>query len=95
MLPHPVMAKRAHPEKWYQQQWCEAHQEQLEVVLSDDTRCDCVTETHAIEFDFGNNWAEAIGQSGWYASRTNKKVGIVLILESVKDLKYWNRLIHT
>ena len=25
-----------------------------------DTRCDCVTGTHAIEFDLGSNWAEAI-----------------------------------
>ena len=33
---------------------------QVEVVLPDGTRCDCVTDAHAIEFDFGNNWAEAI-----------------------------------
>jgi hypothetical protein len=33
------------------------------VVLPDGTRCDCVTDTHAIEFDFGNNWAEAINMS--------------------------------
>jgi hypothetical protein len=30
------------------------------VVLPGGTRCDCVTDTHAIEFDFGDNWAEAI-----------------------------------
>jgi hypothetical protein len=42
-----------HPEKWYQQKWCEAHKGQTEVVLPDGTRCDCVTDTHAIEFDFG------------------------------------------
>jgi len=36
----------------------EAHQGQVEVVLTDGTRCDCVTETHAIEFDFGNGWAD-------------------------------------
>ena len=28
--------------------------------LPDGTRCDCVTDTHAIEFDFGVNWAEAL-----------------------------------
>jgi hypothetical protein len=47
------LAKREYPEKWYQQKWCEAHKGQVEVVLPDGTRCDCVTDTHAIEFDFG------------------------------------------
>jgi len=31
-IPQPLMAKRAHPEKWYQQQWCDANGGQLEVV---------------------------------------------------------------
>jgi hypothetical protein len=48
------LAKREYPEKWYQQKWCEAHKGQVEVVLPDGTRCDCVTDTHAIEFDFGS-----------------------------------------
>ncbi len=62
------------------------------MVLADRTRCDCVTDTHAIEFDFGNNWAEAIGQSAYYSLQTDKKAGIVLILETMKDRKYWIRL---
>jgi hypothetical protein len=53
ILPAPLLAKREHPEKWYQEEWCEAHKGQVEVVLPDGTRCDCVTDTHAIEFDFG------------------------------------------
>jgi hypothetical protein len=56
------------------------------------SRCDCVTDTHAIEFDFGSNWAEAIGQSSYYSIQTKKKAGIVLILESMKDRKFWIRL---
>ena len=92
MVREPVLAKREHPEKWYQQKWCEAQKGQIEVVLPDGTRCDCVTDTHAIEFDFGNNWAEAIGQSAYYALQTGKKAGIVLILETLKDRKYWIRL---
>ncbi len=48
--------------------------------------------THAIEFDFGSGWAEAIGQSTYYSSMTKKKAGIVLILETMKDRKYWIRL---
>lgn len=60
--------------------------------MPDQTRCDCVTPTHAIEFDFGKKWAEAIGQSLYYALQTGKKPGIVLILETPADYKYWIRL---
>ena len=54
-----------------------------------------MTDTHAIEFDFGNNWAEAVGQSSYYSIQTKKKAGIVLILETVNDRKYWLRLHKT
>ncbi len=53
LFPLLLFAKREHPEKWYQEKWCEAYKGQVEVVLPDGTRCDCVTDTHAIEFDFG------------------------------------------
>ncbi len=92
IFPSILFAKREHPEKWYQEQWCREQGGQIEVVLSDKTRCDCVTDTHAIEFDFGNNWAEAVGQSSYYSIQTRKKAGIVLILESMKDRTYWIRL---
>lgn len=62
------------------------------MVLPDRTRCDCLTSTYAVEFDFGNKWAEAIGQALHYAIQTGKKAGIVLILEKEKDRKYWIRL---
>jgi len=65
------------------------------VVLPDKTRCDCLTDTHAIEFDFGKKWAEAMGQSLYYSLQTGKRAGIVLILESVKDRKYLIRLNST
>jgi hypothetical protein len=92
LFPSLLLAKREHPEKWYQQKWCEAHKGQVEVVLPDGTRCDCLTDTHAIEFDFGRGWGESIGQSMYYSLQTKKKAGIVLILETMKDRKYWIRL---
>ena len=92
LVPSLLFAKREHPEKWYQEKWCEANKGQVEVVLPDGTRCDCVTDTHAIEFDFGDGWAEAIGQSAYYSLQTKKKPGVVLILETAKDRKYWIRL---
>ena len=75
-----LKAKREHPEKWYKERWCWEQGGQIEVVLPDKTRCDCVTDTHAIEFDFGSNWAEAVGQSFYYSSQTGKIPGIVRAL---------------
>ncbi len=40
MLPSQGLAKREHPEKWYQERWCREHGGQVEVVLPDKTRCD-------------------------------------------------------
>jgi hypothetical protein len=80
--------KRLHPEKYYQAKWCYEQGGQAEVVLRDRTRCDCLTATHAIEFDFANKWAEGIGQALHYARLTGKRAGLVLILERPKDRKY-------
>lgn len=85
----PAEAKRLHKEKWYQVKHCQG---EIEHRLADKTRVDCLTDTHAIEYDFGNKWAEAIGQSLHYAFQTNKRAGIVLIIEKPKHLKYWYRL---
>ncbi|MDL2270028.1 hypothetical protein LJC71_04775 [Desulfosarcina sp. OttesenSCG-928-A07] len=88
----PAQAARQHPERWYQAKWCDEAGGKMEVRLPDGTRCDCLTDTHAVEFDFGNNWAESIGQALYYAVQTGKKPGVVLILENQKDYKYWIRL---
>ena len=77
------------------EQWCLAHDGEIEVVLPDNTRCDCLTPTHAVEVDFGEKWYEALGQSLYYGLQTGKKPGIVLIIEESTDLKYWLRLNST
>ena len=82
-------------EKYYQEKWCKEHNGQVEVVLPDKTRCDCITDTHAIEHDFGPKWAEAIGQSLYYSLQTGKRAGIVLIIRKKTDQKYWIRLNST
>ena len=41
--------------------------------MPDGTRCDILTDTHAIEVDFANKWAQAIGQSLNHAMQTGKK----------------------
>ena len=46
----------------YQKEWCQHRGGLVEYRLKDKTRVDCLTLTHAIEFDFANKWAESIGQ---------------------------------
>lgn len=87
-----AQAKHRHLERWYQDKWCANNHGQAEVVLGDKTRCDCVTATHAVEFDFGKKWAESIGQALYYNIQTGKRSGIVLILEKPIDSRYWIRL---
>lgn len=77
------------PEAYYQKKYCPGLTEH---VLTDKTRVDCLTGTHAIEFDFARKWAEAIGQSLHYGQATGKKPGIVLIIESDKSTRYLRRL---
>lgn len=92
-LPVWSFAARIHPEAYYVAVWCQDHNGTVEVTLSDKTRVDCVTRTTAIEFDFADKWYEAVGQALHYGKMTKKKAGIVLIVESQDDLKYWNRLL--
>ena len=89
----PVFSKTLFYEKDYQRSWCEAHNGSLEVVLPDKARVDCVTSTHAIEFDFAKKWGESIGQALYYAVILNKQAGIVLIMEKGQsDEKYLTRV---
>lgn len=84
-----------HTEKWYVTQWCKDHQGQIEAKLPSKARCDCITPDYAIEFDFAPKWAEAIGQSLYYSFLSNKKAGIVLIIEDPSDIIYLFRLDST
>jgi len=87
-----AIAGHVHPEKYYQEKWCNEHNGIIEYILDDGTRVDCLTDTHAIEFDFAPKWAEAIGQSLYYSSQTEKEPGIVLIMDGKKDIKYLLRI---
>lgn len=86
-------AANSHKEKEYQKLWCDQHNGEIEYVLDNRTRVDCLTEDYAIEFDFAYKWAEAVGQALYYAVKTNKKPGIVIIIEKEKrDQKNLKRL---
>jgi len=93
-----VEAKRLNPEKYYQEVFCDCQpgKTEIEFILPDKTRVDCLTESHAIEHDFANKWAEAIGQALKYAASTGKKAGICLIMENPeKDQRYLNYILET
>lgn len=75
-------------EKDYQNEWCAG---ETEVVLHDRTRIDCVTQTHAIEIDWCNKWAEGVGQSLYYAKVTGKKPGLALICSEDETSRYPSR----
>ena len=71
-----------HSESSYQHAWCSAHNGIEEFENSDKTRVDCLTDTHAIEFDFADKWAESVGQALHYSYMTGKRAKVVLILEN-------------
>ena len=87
-----VFAAHVFPEKYYQNAWCAQWNGRQEVKLIDSTRVDCITKNYAIEFDFANKWAEAVGQSLHYSRMTGKKPAIILIIEKNEDFKYYNRV---
>lgn len=62
---------------------------QTEVVLWDGTRVDILTEDTAYEVDWPHKWAEAVGQSLYYAHLTEKRPGVVLLVTDIeKERRY-------
>ena len=92
-IPVACLAKRLYKEADYQNYWCRCHNGITEYKNPDYTRVDCLTETHAVEFDFANKWAESIGQALHYQYLTGKKGKVVLILENPqKEMCYYQRV---
>ncbi len=88
----PGHSSGAQVEAWYQDVWCRGMAGQVEVRMNDGRRIDCLTDSHAIEFEFARKWPEAIGQSLEYSMLTGKSAGIVLVLRRSEDEAYWQRL---
>lgn len=55
---------------------------QREVALEDGTRADCMTAVVAVEIDFSDKWAEAIGQALLYSALTGKLPVVFMICRS-------------
>jgi len=80
-------------ESYYQQKFAEIVGGEREVVLKDRTRVDIVTDTHTIEVDFAEKWAESIGQSLHYEGMfSDKKAGVLLVLDLDREERFLDRL---
>jgi len=80
-------------QKWHEADYVDHHcKGEIEYRLPDNTRVDCLTDTHAIEYDWGKKWAESIGQALFYSAITGKKAGIVLIVNPKTKDRYLRRL---
>jgi hypothetical protein len=68
--------------------WCLDRGGRVEVVLADGTRADCLLDEHAIEADYAENWAEAMGQALHYGRLSGRLPGVVLILRTPSDIRF-------
>ena len=50
-----------------------------EVATGNQTSADCVIQGHAVEIDWSGKWAEAIGQSLFYAQALDLPPAVVLV----------------
>lgn len=51
----------------------------MEVVLSKQSRADCVSDTHAIEVEWADNFKEGVGQALTYAYESRLIPGLILV----------------
>jgi hypothetical protein len=85
---NPTEKKKMY-EKDYVNKYCTG---QVEYILPDRTRVDCLTDEFAIEFDYARKWAESIGQSLYYSKKTGKKPAVAIIVKKPSDDKYIQRI---
>mgnify|MGYP000707675155 CR=1 FL=1 len=71
---------QARSESYYQRLYCSGME--LEHQLPSGGRVDCLSPEYAIEMDWAEKWAEAVGQSLYYARATERDPGIILLCPS-------------
>lgn len=70
----------AKDEKAMQKRYCAGMDKEYRVTSGG--RGDCLSAEYAIEVDYADMWAQAVGQSLYYAQQTGRKPGIILLCES-------------
>ena len=56
-----------------------------EYVCADGSRCDVLTDTHAVEIEWATKWKESIGQAVLYGVLTNRKPAVILLVRNKRD----------
>ncbi len=79
-------------ERDYQRWWCDRNRGEMEYRLPDGARVDCLTPAYAVEVEYAPKWAEAIGPALYYASKTGRKPGVVIIVGDRKEERFLKRL---
>lgn len=81
-------------ESYYSKKFCNEISGDATIILEDKSSPDCVTNTHVFEVDWADGMKvyEAIGQSLYYASQTDKKPGILLLIRKDKSEKYIRKI---
>ncbi len=92
ILPLTANAAHLHTEAHYQRIWCSEQGGITEYVLNDKSRVDCLTDEYAVEVEFASKWKESVGQSLYYGIKTERKPGILLIMENETDTRSLNKL---
>ena len=65
---------------------------ELEHPTFDRSRVDIITDKYAYEVDWADKWAEAVGQSLYYAAATEREPAIILLIKDrEKERKYYLR----
>ncbi len=88
----PALDKTKFHESDYRDFICSKLGGEIEHVLDDGSRVDCLTEANAIEVDWARKWSEAIGQALYYSSKTGKQAGIVLIISDPKERRHLEKI---
>lgn len=73
------LSSQAKTESEYAEEHCATVNGQVEYVLKDSTRVDCLTEMDAIEYDFTNKWYECVMQALYYRKMTGMQAVCGLI----------------
>lgn len=63
-----------------------------EYVLDDGTRVDLLLPTKAIEIDWQEKWAEAVGQAIYYGGKTGRAPSVILLGKDSKVSVYQSRV---
>ena len=75
-------------EQELRQAWCLEHEGTVNLVLPDETICECLTKTHAIAFASEDSWLDALGKSLHFALTTGKDPAIVILTKDEETPQY-------